>query len=171
MCFPRMRFSTSSVRRQVKLFMKAADSRCWSLCACLPASGSVPGSELLLTLARKNGKEKGGRGKINYLPVLSSNLCPPATPCASALHPDGPITFTRPPASTVMLLGGFSSTLQLAAEWSPTCNSCVIVARTGTSLQQRAVVERTHATVRLRGEASSVWKQQDRREVKNAAQI
>lgn len=160
-------FLHEPVRRQVKLLTKAADSRC----ACLPASGSVPGSELLLTLARKNGKKKGGgRGK-NYLPALSSNLCPPATACASALHPGGPITLTRLPASTVMLLGGFSSALQLAAEWSPTCNSCVIVARIGTSLQQRAVVERTHATVRLRGEASSVWEQQDRREVKNATQI
>lgn len=64
MGFPRTRFSTSPVRRQVRLLMKAADSRCGSLCACLPASGSVPGSELLLTLARKNGKKKGGgRGK------------------------------------------------------------------------------------------------------------
>lgn len=115
--------------------------------------------------ARKRG---GGKKKINYLPALSSNLCPPATACASALHPRGPITLTRPPASTVMLLGGLSSTFQLAAEWSPTCNYCVIVARTGTSLQQRAAVERTHATVRLGGGDSSVWEQQDRREVKNA---
>lgn len=154
MCLPRTRFSKSGRFQMFTLCMFAIQRICpWFWIA------AHTGTE---------ERQEKGRGKKNSPPprrVLSSNLCPPATACASALHPGRPVTLTHPPASTLMLLGGFSSTLRMTAEWSPSCNSCVIAARTGTSLQQRAVVERTHATVRLRGEASPVCKLQDRREV------
>lgn len=150
-------------RRQVKLLMKAADSRCCSLVV----HGPVPGSEPLLTLARKSGRNK----KKNKTPNSPSGALLQLVPASHGVRVSPApradthtsVSIHGDAARRILLDVTADSRVTPPLSLPPQSrNPGVRVARTGTSLQQRAVVERTHATVHLRGDAWSNCKQQDR---------
>lgn len=133
----------------------------------MPASGSVPGPELLLTPARKNGRKKGGGGggggkKPTKLPPGALLQLVPVSHGVrvSPVHPGGPMTLTHArqhphsDAARRILLKRY--------RWKPSDPPLAILALQRREPEQvynkRAAVARTtHPTVRLRGEASSVW--------------
>lgn len=114
----------------------------------------------------RNARKRGEGKKHIYLPALSSNLCPPATACASARHP-GRLTNTH--TSTSIHSDAARRILLDVTAGSRVIPHLQFLRYSGENRNKfptKRRCERTHATVRLRGEASSVWKQQDRLEVK-----
>lgn len=134
----------------------------------MPASSSVPGPELLLTPARKNGKKKRGVGrggeKNPKLPPLTCARQPrrarqPYTPgrtnnthTSASIHSDA--------ARRILLDVTAGSRVIPHLQFLRFC---------GENRSKFTTKSRCGAHARNcapRGEASSVWEQQDRREVK-----